>query len=178
MNTPVTSVAAWSPEQAALQRLAATRARLGRAAGLTARGNTDTDIDSIANANANANAGTGGPVLSPASPGPLAQWASQGVIALLAERWRQSPWRLSLQLADQTADTLLRPLAQRHPVGLVLAAGAAGGLFMRVRPWRWLPATSLLALWPLAGRAIAQAALESASGQRPVTGRASDGHTP
>jgi hypothetical protein len=135
-----------SPAASAVQRLASTRARLGAALGQDARHSKH-----------------GVPVVG----GPVARLATQGVIGLLAERWRQSPWRVLLQVADQAADTLLRPSAQTHPVGLVLAAGAAGGLVVLARPWRWLPATSLLALWPLARRAVTQAALHHA-GEAPA----------
>lgn len=160
MKATSTTVATLSPEQAALLRLAGTRAQLSRACG---------HASSISEHS---------PGSSPSTALPLARLASQGVIGLLAERWRHSPWRLSLQLADQTADTVLRPLAQRHPVGLVLAAGAAGGLVTLIRPWRWLPATSLLALGPLAGRAIARAVLQGEDGQRQVADPTSDARAP
>jgi hypothetical protein len=154
VSAPPTNAAPWSREQAALHRLAVTRARLTRALGHASSANASTTD------------------LTPAPAGPLAQWASQGVIDLLAERWRQSPWRVSLQLADQAADTLLRPLARQHPVGLVLAAGAAGALVTLVRPWRWLPASPLLELWPLARRAIVRAASQDMGGRRPGPGPA------
>jgi len=108
----------------------------------------------------------------------MASLASQGILSAQAERWRQSKWHLSLQVADQAADSLLRPVAQRHPVGLVLAAGAAGSLLALVRPWRWAPARSLLALSPLIGRAIAEAALQGSAWPGPRAGRAVDQRAP
>jgi hypothetical protein len=147
-SLPFAGSATLSPAQLALQRLAASRAHLQLA---------------WVQAAPASGAGPSGPTAS----SPLASLAAQGILNMLAERWRQSPWRLSLQLGNQAADALLRPLAQQHPVGLVLAAAATGGLVALVRPWRWLPATRLLALWPLAARVVAQAALRSNGDGRP-----------
>lgn len=139
--------------QGALLQLAASRARLGVALG-------------------GAGAAQAADSSSAARPGqvedPLASLLSQGVFDALIQRWRQSPWALSLQMADQTAGALLHPMAQRHPIGLVLAAGAVGSLLVLGQPWRWLPRGSLRAVvWPLLGRAVAPALWRSARGVRP-----------
>jgi len=46
------------------------------------------------------------------------------------------PSVLALALFKQVIDGQLRPLAQRHPVALVLGAAAAGALAVQARPWR------------------------------------------
>ena len=159
MSGPLAGSAPLTSAQSALQRLATSRAHLGTAMGRQAP-----------------TSASGQPQWP--SSGPLASLASQGILSALAERWRQSNWHLSLQVADQAADSLLRPVAQRHPVGLVLAAGAAGGLLALVRPWRWVPARSLLALSPLIGRAIAKSALQGTAWPGPRAGQAVDQRAP
>jgi hypothetical protein len=40
---------------------------------------------------------------------------------------------------------VLQPVAQTHPYGLVLGSAVAGAVLVRLRPWRWWPASALLA---------------------------------
>lgn len=51
--------------------------------------------------------------------------------------WARHPARLPVTLAGHTANTVLRPIAQRHPVSLVFSALAVGAVFAWSRPWRW-----------------------------------------
>ena len=130
--------------QSALLRLAASRARLGAALGRPSNE----------------------PAASASQPtqdtDPLGSMLSKGVLDALMQRWRQSPWALRLQMADQAAGALLQPVAQRHPFRLVLAAGAVGGLLVLGKPWHWLPRGSVrMVVWPLLGRAIAPALMRT-----------------
>ena len=59
--------------------------------------------------------------------------------------WVRQPIRLLLPLAAQAAQVTLAPVAQRHPLGLVLGAAAVGATLVVVRPWRWISAAALLA---------------------------------
>jgi hypothetical protein len=59
--------------------------------------------------------------------------------------WARQPLRLLMPLAAQAAQVALAPVAQRHPVGLVLGAAAVGATLVMARPWRWISATALLA---------------------------------
>ncbi len=63
--------------------------------------------------------------------------------------WGRHPWRVYGVLAADAARLLVRPVAQKHPVALVLAAGVLGAALRWVRPWRWIwrsgAATALLA---------------------------------
>jgi hypothetical protein len=68
---------------------------------------------------------------------------------VLATWWRNQPLRMAWLLAMETTKLLLQPIASRHPYALVLGAAAAGGLLVRLRPWRWISMPSLMAgLWP------------------------------
>lgn len=59
----------------------------------------------------------------------------------------ESPYPLQtvLNTAAVTATLVLRPIAREHPYRLVIGAALAGALLVRTRPWRWLPASALLA---------------------------------
>ncbi len=50
--------------------------------------------------------------------------------------WSVHPWRVVGELAFEAARAALRPLAQRHPFGLVLGAFALGAVLTWTRPWR------------------------------------------
>ncbi len=59
--------------------------------------------------------------------------------------WSQHPFRRTCQdLADATK-TILQPVAQRHPLGLVAAAFLVGGVLGWSRPWRWIVTPALVA---------------------------------
>lgn len=64
--------------------------------------------------------------------------------ALLAW-WAGHPLRLVTLLAVDATKTAVRPIAQRHPVGLVLGSFLVGGLLAWSRPWRLILTPALLA---------------------------------
>jgi hypothetical protein len=51
--------------------------------------------------------------------------------------WHRHPLRVGGEAAIEVANAVLRPVAQRHPLGLVAGAVLAGGLLAWTRPWRW-----------------------------------------
>jgi hypothetical protein len=59
--------------------------------------------------------------------------------------WVQQPWHQATALLAASAKQLLRPLAQRNPLALVLAATAVGGAMVLLKPWRWLSVPTLAA---------------------------------
>ncbi len=85
------------------------------------------------------------------------------VLAAVRAWWAQQPLRQAgANLAD-AANAALSPLAQRSPFGLLAGAAVVGGLFVVLRPWRWLPASAVLgAMLPkLLGKMVAQVPLQS-----------------
>ena len=59
--------------------------------------------------------------------------------------WGQHPLRLAVMVAAEASNAMVRPMARRNPLGLVLAALVAGGVLAWSRPWRWLLTPALLA---------------------------------
>ncbi|WP_310462201.1 hypothetical protein [Sphaerotilus sp.] len=51
--------------------------------------------------------------------------------------WIRHPLRTGGAVAVDVANAVLRPVAQRHPLGLVAGAVLVGGLLAWSRPWRW-----------------------------------------
>lgn len=85
------------------------------------------------------------------------------VLTALRAWWAQQPLRNASLGLSESAKTALLPLARRAPLTLVLCAVAAGGLFVWLRPWRWLTAPTVLAgLMPqVLGKMVANVPMQS-----------------
>ena len=59
--------------------------------------------------------------------------------------WHQQPWHQTSAALAASARQLLRPLAQRNPLLLVLGAAVLGGALVLFKPWRWLSVSTLAA---------------------------------
>jgi hypothetical protein len=66
------------------------------------------------------------------------------VIEAVQHWWAKHPLRVPTLVAFNAAQTLIQPLAQRHPLGLMLGSLVVGGLLAWQRPWRW---ALIPALW-------------------------------
>lgn len=80
------------------------------------------------------------------SPGPAAR-----LLARLRAGWAHHPLHSVGTLALLAANAAARPVAQRHPFALLLAAAACGAALAWVKPWRGanprLPATAAAPTW-------------------------------
>jgi hypothetical protein len=65
------------------------------------------------------------------------------LLGALAAWWTRQPWHQTAALLAESAKQLLRPVAQRNPLTLVLAATAIGGALVLIKPWRWLSVSAL-----------------------------------
>jgi hypothetical protein len=66
------------------------------------------------------------------------------LLSIFHDWWARQPLRVTLTVAAEAAAAVLKPIAQRNPVGLVAGAALAGGLFVLIRPWRWISTKALL----------------------------------
>ena len=88
-----------------------------------------------------------------AASGPGASWSeklkSMPAVALLLDTlqgwWSHHPLRPVAQVAGDASDAAVRPMAQAHPIALVLSAAAAGAAIGWLKPWRWLFGSALFA---------------------------------
>lgn len=89
--------------------------------------------------------------------------AARIVIAAVSAWWAQHPLHVAGTAAAATAKAAVQPMADRHPLGLVLGALMLGGLLAWSRPWRWALKPALFAgLVPqLVSQALAQAPIQS-----------------
>ena len=63
----------------------------------------------------------------------------------LAAWWAQQPWHQTAALLAESAKHLLRPVAQRNPLLLVVGAAVLGGALVLLKPWRWISVPTLAA---------------------------------
>jgi hypothetical protein len=77
--------------------------------------------------------------------------------------WLQHPLRPVSMVISQASAVLTRPIAQRKPITLVLAAAVGGAVLVWSKPWRWIFRSALLAgLAPqIVSRVIANMPIES-----------------
>jgi hypothetical protein len=59
--------------------------------------------------------------------------------------WADQPWHQATAALAASLGQLLRPLAQRNPLLLVLGAAALGSTLVLLRPWRWISLSTLAA---------------------------------
>jgi hypothetical protein len=80
------------------------------------------------------------------------------LVAALGDWWKSQSWQQSATLAADAAKQLLRPMAQRHPLGLAASAFAVGAALVLLKPWRWVSVPTLAAglLPPLLIKILAQ----------------------
>jgi hypothetical protein len=58
--------------------------------------------------------------------------------------WTRHPLRVGGEAVIEVANAVLRPVAQRHPLGLAAGAVLVGGLLAWSRPWRWVARPGLV----------------------------------
>jgi hypothetical protein len=85
------------------------------------------------------------------------------VIESVTSWWLHHPMRPVAHIANEASNAVARPIAQRNPWSLVLAAGVVGAGLAWTRPWRWLFRSALFAgLVPqLAARVASSLPIES-----------------
>ena len=85
------------------------------------------------------------------------------VLASVGSWWSHHPLRPVTQIVGEASDALVKPLAQRHPLSLVLAAALLGAALAWTRPWRSLFRSALFAgLVPqLASRVVTSLPIEA-----------------
>lgn len=67
------------------------------------------------------------------------------VIDAVSTWWAMHPLRIGVVVASTAARALAQPIAQRNPLGLVLASLLLGVVVVWSRPWRWLWKPALFA---------------------------------
>lgn len=59
--------------------------------------------------------------------------------------WRYHPWRAVGAVAADAGRVAVAPVANRHPVALVIGAALVGALLLRWGPWRWVARRTIVA---------------------------------
>ncbi len=85
------------------------------------------------------------------------------VVDAMQSWWRYHPWRAVGAVAADAGRVAVGPVANRHPVVLVLASAVVGALLLRWGPWRWAAKRTLVAGFVprLATRVAASVPMES-----------------
>lgn len=60
------------------------------------------------------------------------------IVQVLLEGWSRHPLRTAITLGHCAAKAILQPMANKHPVALMLAALLVGASVAYLRPWRWV----------------------------------------
>lgn len=123
-----------APELTAVERLALSRERL-RLAMTQATGKPDHGT------------GTNTPVAGLLGLLKTALPNASLLIDALSQWWTHYAAQGPGQTAAGVADNILKPLAKRYPLLVVVGAVAVGGLLAWSRPWRWAFKPPLLAVW-------------------------------
>ena len=85
------------------------------------------------------------------------------VIGSVTSWWSHHPLRPMAQVANEASNAVVKPLAARNPLTLVLVAGIVGAGLAWAGPWRWIFRSALFAgLVPqLALRVVSSLPIES-----------------
>lgn len=89
----------------------------------------------------------------PAADAPGVPWlkslaaipGADAVVATAARWWAQHRLNVASKAVSDATQAVVQPLAQRHPLGLVLGALLLGSLLAWSRPWRWFLTPALFA---------------------------------
>ena len=85
------------------------------------------------------------------------------IVEAVSSWWMRHPLRLASGVAIDAARAVLRPVAKKNPVALVLGALVFGAVVAWTRPWRWIAKPALLAgLFPqVLSKVVAHAPVSS-----------------
>ncbi len=108
------------------------------------------------------------------------------LIEALSQWWAYYTAQGNGRTAADVAGDILRPMAKRHPLALVLGATALGALIAWSKPWRWALKPQLFAAWgpALVSGALASGGLQAwllsalTRAQRPDPTTATEGGSP
>jgi len=58
--------------------------------------------------------------------------------------WRHHPWRATVDVFSAAGHELAKPIASKHPWILLFGSVLAGGLLVKLRPWKWVSGSALI----------------------------------